>query len=55
MQDKKKDAFKSPDITKLQAVIIDSRTTIYIPLEADAEEAKSRYLSWFDGSKKPDS
>lgn len=55
MQDKKQVTFKSPDLTKLQAVIIDPRTTIYIPLDADAEEAKSRYLSWFDGSKKPDS
>ncbi|MDX2442722.1 MAG: hypothetical protein QNK30_02870 [Bacteroidales bacterium] len=51
MQDKKQATFKSPDLTKLQAVIIDRRTTIYIPLDADAEEAKSRYLSWFDGSR----
>ena len=52
MQYKKQTNFKSPDLTKMQAVIIDPRTTIYIPLDADPEETKSRYLSWFDGSRK---
>ena len=36
---------KSPDISKLQEVIIDHRTKIYIALGADAEEARNRYVS----------
>jgi hypothetical protein len=35
--------FKSPDLNKLQAVVIDHRTKIYIALDADPEEARSRY------------
>ncbi len=42
---------KSPDVKALQAVVIDSRTRIYIPLDADPEEAKNKYLSRF-GNKK---
>jgi hypothetical protein len=38
-------AFKSPDLSKLKAVIIDHRTTIYISQEADIEEAREKYLS----------
>jgi len=38
-------AIKSPDLTKLQAVVIDMRTIIYISIDADPEEAKSRYIS----------
>jgi len=37
--------FKSPDLSKLKAVIIDHRTTIYISQEADTEEARARYLA----------
>jgi hypothetical protein len=40
-----KATFKSPDLSKLKAVIIDHRTTIYIALEADTEEAREKYLS----------
>jgi hypothetical protein len=40
-----KSTFKSPDLSKLKAVIIDHRTTIYIALEADIEEARDKYLS----------
>lgn len=36
---------KSPDVKALQAVVIDARTRIYIPLDADPEEAKNKYLS----------
>jgi hypothetical protein len=42
---KKQNTFKSPDINKLQVVIIDKRTKIYIPRSADPEEARRRYLS----------
>ncbi len=34
---------KSPDLSKMKEVIIDHRTKIYIALDADAEEARSRY------------
>lgn len=44
MSDKKVNNFISPDLSKLQAVIVDHRTTIYIPLGADKEKAKNRYL-----------
>jgi hypothetical protein len=36
--------FKSPDLSKMKAVIIDHRTTIYIALDADIEEARTRYF-----------
>ena len=45
MNDKKQIVFKSPDLTKLQEVIIDMKTIIYIALDADPVEAKTRYLS----------
>jgi len=37
--------FKSPDLSKLQEVIIDIKTRIYIPMGADSEAAKIRYLA----------
>jgi hypothetical protein len=43
MAEKKHDHFKSPDLSKLQAVEIDFRTIIYIALGADPEEARERY------------
>jgi hypothetical protein len=42
--DKKVVIFKSPDLEKLQAVVIDFKTRIYIPAGADAEKAKKRYF-----------
>jgi hypothetical protein len=45
MYDKKQTIFKSPDLNKLQAVVIDHRTKIYIALGADPEEARARYFS----------
>jgi len=44
MYNKKETVFKSPDVTKLQAVIIDRNTIIYIAPGDDPEEARSRYL-----------
>jgi hypothetical protein len=52
MFEKKPFVFKSPDLNKLQAVIIDYRTTIYVAIGADAEEAKQRYLTRI-ANKKP--
>jgi hypothetical protein len=48
MSEKNADKFKSPDLTKMQAVVIDFRTTIYIAPGADPEIARSRYLSRMD-------
>ena len=45
MFEKKQATFKSPDLNKMQAVIIDHRTKIYIALDADPEEARTRYFT----------
>jgi len=45
MQEKKTTIFKTPDITRLQEVIINPRTKIYIAIGADPEEARSRYMA----------
>lgn len=45
---KKQQIHESPDLSKMQAVFINDRTTIYIPVGADAEEAKKRYLARFN-------
>jgi hypothetical protein len=47
MIEKKQNNIKSPDLTKLQEVVIDYRTRIYIAHNANPEEARSRYLSRF--------
>jgi putative ubiquitin-RnfH superfamily antitoxin RatB of RatAB toxin-antitoxin module len=44
MIDKKQNVIKSPDLSKLQPVVINDRTIIYIPINADPEEARNRYL-----------
>jgi len=60
MQDKKQNSYKTPDLSKMQEVIIDARTKIYIAIGANAEEAKSRYRTrqeakgkMFAASRKP--
>lgn len=53
MNTKKQTASKAPDLTKMQAVIIDSRTIIYIATDADPKEAKKRYLDRPSSFKKP--
>jgi hypothetical protein len=45
MSEKKGNHCESPNLSKLQAVIIDHKTTIYIAQDADPLEAKTRYLS----------
>jgi hypothetical protein len=45
MQDRKQNIFKTPDITKMQEVIINARTRIYIRIDADPEEARMRYMT----------
>jgi len=44
MYEKKQNDYQSPDLSKLQEVVINPRTKIYIPVGADPEEARSRYL-----------
>jgi hypothetical protein len=45
MQEKKQNNFKTPDITKMQEVIINAKTRIYIQIDADPEEARMRYMA----------
>jgi hypothetical protein len=45
MHEKKQDHFKSPDLSKLQAVVIDRNTTIYIATADDPEEAKKKFIA----------
>jgi len=52
MQDKKQTIFKTPDITKMQEVVINHRTKIYIAIGADPEEARSRYWARQDAKGK---
>ena len=51
MYDKKQNTFKSPELNKMQAVVIDHRTTLYIGKEEDPEQARQRYLN---RNKKPE-
>ena len=44
MSEKKGVNFESPNVNKMQAVVIDNKTTIYIAQGADPKEAKKRYL-----------
>lgn len=43
MQEKKANTFKTPDITKMQEVVINAKTKLYIPVGADPEQARLRY------------
>ena len=52
MQEKKQQVFKTPDITRMQEVVINDRTKIYIAIGADAEEARSRYMARQDAKGK---
>lgn len=52
MQEKKQIVFKTPDITRMQEVIINDRTRIYIAIGADAEEARTRYWARQDAKGK---
>ena len=45
--------FKTPDLTKLQEVIIDFRTKIYIAIGANPEKAKLDYLARRETINKP--
>ena len=51
MFEKKQPSFNTPDLTKLQEVIIDVKTRIYIPVGADPKEAISRYKTRLENKK----
>lgn len=44
MYERKHQNFPSPDLKKMQEVVINARTRIYIGADEDPEEAKERYL-----------
>jgi len=52
MKEKNQTVFKTPDITKMQEVVINHRTKIYIAVGADPEEARSRYQARQDAKGK---
>lgn len=45
MNDRKQIVFKSPDLSRLQLVVINKKTRIYIAEGEDPEEARSRYFA----------
>jgi hypothetical protein len=45
MYEKKQNNHTAPDMSKMKPVVIDHKTRIYIPLDADPEEARARYWS----------
>jgi hypothetical protein len=45
MSEKKQDQYKSPDLSKMQPVVIDRNTTLYIALDEDPEEARKKFIS----------
>jgi len=51
MLTKKQNQMSSPDLTKLQEIVIDGRTKIYIEAGTDPEEAKRRFLARFENKK----
>jgi hypothetical protein len=52
MQERKQIVYKTPDISKMQEVVINHRTKIYIAVGADPEEARSRYQARQDAKGK---
>ena len=51
MYEKRSTTFKSPDLEKLQAVVIDLKTTIFIAIGADPGKARKRYFARFEERK----
>lgn len=51
MYEKKPVVYTSPDLSKMQAVVIDGKTTLYIAHDADPKLARRTYLERI-GSKK---
>lgn len=51
MYEKKQANFITPDLTKMQEVIIDVKTRIYIAVGADPKEARARYFNRISAKK----
>lgn len=52
MKEKKaNNTYTSPDLTKMQAVIIDVKTTLYIAINANPKTARSNYFSRINAKK----
>lgn len=51
MYEKKHHNYTSPDLSKLQEVVIDLRTKIYIAIGDDPEEARNRYFARISNKK----
>ena len=45
MYEKKQNTITSPDLTKMQAVVIDVKTTIYTSINADPKVVRSNYIN----------
>ena len=52
MFEKKTVEIKTPDLKKMQEIIIDLRTRIYVPIEEDPQKARERYMTKFQTMKK---
>jgi hypothetical protein len=53
MFEKKEHTYKSPDLTKMQEVIINHRTRIYIVPSTDVKEAKRSFIDKHGKMSKP--
>lgn len=51
LNEKKKNAVHSPDISKMQIVEIDGKTTIYIAAGASSDDARNRYAEYLRNRK----
>ena len=43
--DKRQPKARTPNVSKMQEVVIDGKTSIFIDIDADPELARSRYLA----------
>ncbi len=51
MYEKKPSTFTSPDLSKMQVVVIDSKTTIYTTFDVDPKVARSNYFARLNAKK----
>jgi len=52
MYEKRPSIIKPPDLSKMQVVVIDAKTKIFIGCDEDPIEAKSRYFSRLEARSK---
>jgi hypothetical protein len=51
MYEKKQNTYTSPDLTKMQAIVIDAKTTIYAALDVDPKVVRSNYFARINAKK----